>query len=133
MSTIAEVFLGTDEEAQRHQIGSAKSRKAVSMRGLSGNDFSNLWARIQRATPDEGYALQPLLPAGEPKPLELFRFPEGFVSALAGVNNEAWVRDLAGKWFDGAGDHMIDVLEALIKRARQAQKTGQGMYLYVIE
>jgi hypothetical protein len=140
MSLLSDFYVAAPEAAVAYDTTRAlPDSERAEFNGLTYNELADLWAVLQdtETTPQHSDAFESVLVVAGGERL-INRFPSEFVTALASLD-DASTSIAAAKWVQ-TGElahmsckpaHVIPIINAASRLARNAQQNGKSLYLWM--
>ena len=140
MSLLSDFYVAAPEAAIAYDTNRAlPDSERAEFSGLTYNALADLWAILQgtEATPQHAEAFEPVLVVAGGERL-INRFPAEFVSKLT-LLDDASTSTAAAKWVQTGElaymscepSHVIPIINAASRLARNAQQNGKSLYLWM--
>jgi len=140
MSLLSDFYVALPEDAVAYDASRAlPDSERAEFSGLTYNELADLWAVLQgiEATPQQAEAFESVLVAAGGERL-IHRFPAEFVSSLASLDAASmsiaaakWVQTGELAYLSCQPSHVIPIIDAASRLARNAQQNGKSLYLWM--
>ncbi len=140
MSTLSDFYVASPEQALRYDTDrNVPENERAEFKGLTYVECADLWATLQDVEPTSAHsnAFESVLVVDGGQRL-INRFPPDFVARLASLDDAGFAAT-AAKWIQTGelaymnceASDVLPIIKELSRLARDAQKTGRSLYLWM--